>query len=75
VELTDQDFDQQLDTEYASYILEETNQFNKEYDLNNKCINICADIRDILDKSGLDDKIFINLDVDTIKQFLYETYS
>jgi hypothetical protein len=74
VEITQEDKEVELDIEFSKELSKQTVQFNKEYDLDNKCINICADIRTYLDNS-MSDKVFTSISVDIVKQLLDEIYS
>lgn len=75
IDMDDEIAEEELDNEYKQNMINDTNNFNNEYELNSKCINICADIRTYLDKNALTGYIFKNLSVDCIKQFLSEISS
>ena len=75
VEINQSDIDIELDNEYKQDMINEIKHFDKEYDLNSKCINIMADIRTYLDGNSVSDEICTGLDVDGIKQLLFEIYS
>ena len=72
MDTAEQDIDTELDEEYKQDMIKGTNDFFKEYNINSKCINICADIRAYLDKNAVSDELFNNICVDDIKQLLYE---
>ena len=74
VELDEENEQARLDLEFNKQNKKETDEFFKEYEFNSKCINICADIREYLDKNALSDRLFKNLSVIHIKQFVSENY-
>ena len=74
VELDEENEQARLDLEFNKQNKKETDEFFKEYEFNSKCINICSDIRDYLDKNAVSDKLFKNLSVIHIKQFISENY-
>lgn len=75
VETTEEDNELKLDEEFSKELRKQTEEYNKESDLNNKCINMCADIRTYLDNTYTGDKVFTSLSVDILKQLLVEIYS
>ena len=75
VEITEDDKEIELDLQFSKELNKESIQFNKESDFDNKCINICADIRSYLDNNYISNNVFTSLSVDIIKQFLTEIYS
>ena len=75
VEITEDDIEMELDEEYRKEMLESTQLFHKECDLNSKCINIISDMKTYLDNNAVSDKICVNMCVDDIKQLLSEIYS
>lgn len=75
IDIGNEIIEEELDNEYRENMINDTNNFNNEYELSSKCINICADIRTYLDKNALTGYIFKDLSVDCIKQFLSEISS
>jgi hypothetical protein len=75
VEFTVEDQALELDSEYRKELMKETEEYHKESEYNNKCINICSDIRTYLDENAISNVIFKNLSVNNIKQLLFEIYS
>tara|TARA_Y100000591_G_scaffold331341_1_gene364961 strand:- start:3867 stop:4121 length:255 start_codon:yes stop_codon:yes gene_type:complete len=75
VEFTDEDKEIELDIEFRKQLTKEMDEIHKEDDINNKCINLCADIRSYIDDNSLTNVIFTNLSVNQIKELLNEIYS
>ena len=75
VEITEEDTQLKLDDEFTKELSKQTEEFNKKSDFDNKCINICADLRNYLDNNYIGDKVFTSLSVDNIIQLLGEIYS
>ena len=75
VEFTKEDKEHQLDIEFNKELSKQTVLLNKESNFDNRCIDICADIRSYLDDSYIGDKVFTSLNVNVVKLLLDEIYS